>query len=123
MYVIALIISAAISVYEENSFKENVWNEYISMYQALPLPETSQIVEFKVFDKASVPFDITIKYISQESYADELTQYLPLLEKHQLTDVIQREDQYEYTNKERRIHFSFKKQGTEYVLRLSNGSW
>ena len=58
---IALTASAILSVYEEDSVKKDGWNEYISLYQALPLPEASQIVEFKILDKGSVPFSITIK--------------------------------------------------------------
>ena len=120
---IALTTSAILSVYEENSVKEDGWNEYISLYQAIPLPEASQIIEFKIFDKASVPFDIIIKYTSAKSYEDELEQYLPLLEKYQMIEIMQKEDQYECTDKRKIIHFSFKRRDTKYVLRLSNGSW
>ena len=120
---IALTASAILSVYEENSVKEDGWNEYISLYQALPLPEASQIVEFKILDKGSVPFSITIKYTSAKSYKDELKQYLPVLEEYQMIEIMQKEAQYECTDKRKIIHFSFKRQDTKYVLRLSNGSW
>ena len=120
---IALTASAILSVYEEDSVKKDGWNEYISLYQALPLPEASQIIEFKIFDKASVPFDITIKYTSAKSYEDELKQYLPLLEEYQMIEIMQKEAQYECTDKKRIIHFSLDRQDTKYHLRLSNGSW
>ena len=120
---IALTASAILSVYEEDSVKKDGWNEYISLYQALPLPEASQIVEFKILDKGSVPFSITIKYTSAKSYEDELKQYLPLLEEYQMIEILQKEDQYECTDKKRIIHFSFRRRDTKYVLRLSNGSW